>query len=208
MIKYEGKNDFKPQQTVIVDALPAGAYVGKILGAKVETISTRDGGSFDRLAIQMDVSEGEYAGHYKKQYEAQKGGQYDAKFKGVLRLNVPVAGSQYEAGNKRAFENLAWCLEQSNKGYHWDWDETKLKGMNVGFSVRERDWIMERDGIVSSGTTTEIGRIENVQDVRDGKVKPMKKRALSDVDKKKLEDYGQSTADYTETVAQDEELPF
>lgn len=208
MINYEGKTNFKPQQSVSVDMLPAGAYVGKILGAKIETINTRDGNSFDRLVLQMDVTEGEYAGHFKKQYEAQKGGQYEAKFKGIMRLTVPVAGSQYEAGNKRAFENLAWCLEQSNKGYHWDWDETKLKGLNIGFSVRERDWIMEQYGVINSGTTTEIARIESVQEVRDGKVKPMKKRVLSDADKKKLEQSETASADFAATVVEDEELPF
>lgn len=207
MINYEGKNDFRAQQSVSYEALPAGSYVGKILGAKIEDVKTNNG-SFQRLIIQMDVAEGEHAGHYKKLYDSQKDGQYAAKFKGVLRLNVPVKGSQYEATNKRIFENMAWALEQSNKGYHWDWDETKLKGLAVGFTVRERDWMMEQDGNIATGTTTEIARLDSVQDVRDGKCKLMKKRELSDADKQKIAQYNQNTEDFAETAVEDEELPF
>ena len=211
MINYDGKNDFKAQQSVSFDALPVGFYVGKILGAKVETIDTQSG-SFDRLALQIDVAEGEHANHYRKQYEAQSGGSYPAKFKGIVRISIPVKGSQYEATQKRILENMAWALEQSNKGYHWDWDETKLKGLSVGFTVREFDWCMERDGGLAYGTSTEIGRLDSVEDARSGKLKPMKKRELREADKEKLQRYQETMAIAEENgmtpLAADEELPF
>lgn len=209
MINYSGKNDFKPQQSVSFDALPAGAYIGKVLGAKIEDVDY-NGVPGQRLAIQLDVTEGEYTDHFQKMFKAQQaaGGNFAPKYKGILRLNIPRSGDQYEAGNRRALENAAWALEQSNNGYHWDWDETKLKGLNVGFSVRERDWIMEQNGDIQSGTTTEIARLESVSAVREGRVKPMRKKELSEANKAKLAAHRANTsAGYTD-VTEDEELPF
>ena len=205
MINYGG--EFESKKDVTVANLPAGAYVGKILGAKVETqnIGGRD---IDRLILQMDVTEGEYTGHYQKIYEAAKGGQYPAKYKGVLRLNIPKAGDQYEAMNKRILQGAAWALEQSNKGYHWDWDESKLKGLSIGFSVREADYLIEDADGIRTGTTTEIVKLESVEEVRSGNVRPVKRRELKEEQKKRLEDYTRTTAQGFTAVEADDELPF
>lgn len=209
MINYGNKGEFKPQQSTSFETIPAGAYVGKILGAKVENVEM-GGAPAQRLIIQMDVTEGEYKDHYQNQFKnAQSaGGNFPAKFKGVLRLNIPRPGDQFEAGNRRALENAAWALEQSNSGYHWDWDETKLKGLNVGFSVRERDWLMEENGVVTgSGTTTEIARLESVSAVREEKVKPMRKKELSEANKAKLAAQSATQNGYVPAET-DDELPF
>lgn len=205
MINYGG--EFESKKDVAVSNLPAGAYVGKILGAKVETqnIGGRD---IDRLILQMDVTEGEYTNHYQKIYEAAKGGQFPAKYKGVLRLNIPKAGDQYESMNKRILQGAAWALEQSNKGYHWDWDESKLKGLSVGFSVREADYLIEDADGIRTGTTTEIVRLESVDEVRSGNVKPVRRRELKADQKAKLEEYNRKTAQNFTAVEVDDELPF
>lgn len=205
MINYGG--DFESKKDVTVSNLPAGAYVGKILGANVETQNV-GGRDIDRLILQLDVTEGEFANHYQKIYEAAKGGQYPAKYKGVLRLNIPKAGDQYESMNKRILQGAAWALEQSNKGYHWDWDESKLKGLSVGFSVREADYLIEDADGIRTGTTTEIVRLESVEEVRTGAVKPVKRRELKEEQKKKLEEYNKKTAQDFTTVEVDDELPF
>lgn len=207
MINYK---NITPQESTIVDNLPAGAYIGIVKGAKLETINTTSGTTFDRLVIMLDVAEGEHKDHYLKQYESQKGGQFPAKWKGTIRYNIPQSGSQYEAGQRKALEHLAWCLQESNKGYKWDGDETKLKGLKVGFSVRERDWIMERDGGIQTGTTTEIGRTESVQKVAEGKVKLMKKKELSEADKGKLRAWQneEMVTNNQMTEVYDDELPF
>lgn len=205
MINYGG--EFESKKDVAVSNLPAGAYVGKILGAKVETqnIGGRD---IDRLILQMDVTEGEYASHYQKIYEAAKGGQYPAKYKGVLRLNIPKAGDQYESMNKRILQGAAWALEQSNKGYHWDWDESKLKGLSVGFSVREAEYLIDDSTGVRAGTTTEICKLESVADVRAGKVKTPKKRELKEAQKKRLAEATAAADGQGFAEVEDEELPF
>jgi hypothetical protein len=205
MINYKG--DFESKKDVAISNLPAGVYVGKVLGAKVETQNI-SGLDVDRLVLQLDVAEGDYKDHYKKVYEVSKGGMYPAKFKGIFRITIPQAGDQYEAMNKRILQGAAWALEESNIGYKWDFDETKLKGLSVGFSVRDADYLVEDSDGVRKVTSTEICRLESVKEVKAGTVKPPKKRELKDAQKQKLEQYNASThANYTEVEA-DEELPF
>lgn len=206
MINYTG--NFEPKESTIVENLPVGAYIGKVIGAEVKKIQSSNG-DFERLEVMVDVAEGEHKDHYTKLYESQSNGQYPARYKGVIRFNIPQVGSQYEQGQKKALEHLAWCLQDSNPKYKWDGDETKLKGLAIGFSVRERDWIMERDGEITSGTTTEVGRVESVKKVAAGEVKPMKKRELKDADKEKLALHQERQAIVSESaVVMDEELPF
>lgn len=207
MINYK---NITPQESTIVDNLPAGAYIGAVKGAKLETISTTAGTTFDRLSLMLDVTEGEHKDHYLQQFKAQSGGQYEAKWKGTIRFTIPQAGSQFENWQKKALEHLAWCLQDSNPGYTWDSDETKLKGLKIGFSVRERDWIMERDDQIQTGTTTEIGRVESIKKVAAGVVKPMKKKELSDADKEKLRAWQneEMATNNQMTEVYDDELPF
>jgi len=204
MINYSG--DFEARENMVISALPAGAYIGKVLGAKVETVSS-NGRTWDRLAIQLDVTEGQYAGHYQTLYKSQQGGQYAPKYKGILRLNIPVKGDQYEGMNKRILEGAVWCLEDSNPGFKWSWDETKLKGLSVGFSVRDVDYLIEDASGVRAGTTTEIARLESVKKVKAGEVKPLKRRELKDAQKQKLQAMTSATVNAAEAV-QPEELPF
>ena len=204
MISYNG--EFESKKDVSITNLPAGSYVGKVLGAKVET-QTIGGRDIERLVLQLDVEEGEYKGHYVKAYEAAKGGQYPAKYKGVLRLNIPKKGDQYESMNKRILQGAAWALEQSNKGYTWDWDESKLKGLSVGFSVRDADYLIEDGTGVRAGTTTEICRLESVDDVRQGKTKTPKRRELKEAQKQRLAEMAATTAANCTEVETDE-LPF
>lgn len=206
MINYNGS--FEAKKDVSINNLPAGVYVGKVLGAKIETqeIAGRD---IDRLVLQLDVAEGEYTDHYKKLYEASKGGMYPAKFKGVLRLNIPVQGDQYEQMNKRILEGAAWCFQESNKGYKWDGDETRLKGLAVGFSVREADYLIEDADGVRKVTSTEICRLDSIPEVKAGKCKIPKRRELKDAQKQKLAEYENSVRrDFTEVETDDDDLPF
>lgn len=200
MKPYDGK--FNPQpQAEASDKLPAGVYIGKIINAQEET-SEGNGRTFRKLAIMLDVSEGEYEGFYTKQYNANKDSKFGAKYKGILRLNVPQTGDQYEENNRRKLEAAIWAIEESNPGYHWDWDEKKLKGKQVAFVVREFDWFFEG----RTGTGTEIGKLAEIQDAREGKVKLMKKRPLKQADQDALNKRDADLQQMEE--AMDEDIPF
>ncbi len=71
-----------------------------------------------------------------------------------------------------------FAFEDSNDGFHWDWDEKKLKGLTVGALFRNKEW--EYNG--QTGWTTECCELIPAQDVRDNsfrmpKDKPLKKQA-------------------------------
>ena len=38
------------------------------------------------------------------------------------------------------FKTFIVCVEESNDGFHWDWDESKLKGKKVGAIFNEKEW--------------------------------------------------------------------
>lgn len=148
--------------------LPAGAYVGVIKDVRLE------GAEPDQtLVLRLEVTEGEHANYYTRRYQndLETSRDYTPRYKGVLRLRVPNPDnpkSAHPQWDVRAFNNAVWAIEESNTGYHWDWNEAGLKGRAVGFSVRDASY--------KNNPYTEIGRLEAVSYVREGKVKPMKPR--------------------------------
>lgn len=173
MIKRFGnyKAEYKPAGGSF-EPLAPGAYVCSILGAKVE--DTQYG---QRLIFQVDVIEGEAAGYFQKQYQAGATNAYENKYKGVYRLNVPTGdGSERDGWSINKFNSTMGAIEMSNPGFRFSFDlpESQFKGKLVGINVREFDWAWNGQ----TGTKTEIGAFVPVDDVRMGKVRPMKKREL------------------------------
>lgn len=190
MIPYK---DYSAKKLSSKPELPsAGCYEAVIRGARVE--DTPWGGQ--RLVIAMDITAGEYAGRYQQIFDYDSNnGNFTPKFKGVLRLNVPSGdGSEKDAWTKKLFEGAIWCIEKSNPGYTFDFDENKLKGKAVGINVRNKEWSYND----MKGWTTEIGRLEVLDDVKAGKCKVMKDRPL------------QKTEDVPEgfTPVETDNLPF
>ena len=89
----------------------------------------------------------------------------DKKWKGTFRLTIPDENSQYFASNKRVFNNFIYSLETSNNGYHFDWDETKLKGKFFGALYREKEFESNSGDII---TTTECGGSTDIASIRSG----------------------------------------
>lgn len=145
---------------------PAGCYVARILAARVAETFGRQ-----TIELMMDIEEGEYKGRYQEIFKDQKERFGDnAKYKGIFRLTPPVDGD--EEWRRSAFENNLWCVQESNPGYKWDWEEQRLPGKLVGINVRNRLYTYNDQ----DRATTEICRFETVADVRSGKVKPLKDR--------------------------------
>ena len=150
--------------------LPAGNYIAKIKQAEVA--KTRNGGT--QLIINFDIDAGDYAGFFAADYRAQT--DDTKKWRGVYRLFIPTGdGSAKDGYAVRNCNNLAGCLEDSNPGYHWDWDERKFKGLSIGVMFREKEW--EFNG--RTGWTTECGGVATVEAVSNGSLKVMKPKALS-----------------------------
>lgn len=148
---------------------PAGAYVAEIQGVKTELSYDK---SRENIVLMLEITEGEYAGQYHKVYEDQKSSFGDSVlYRGVLRLTPYIEGD--DDWIRHRFEENLWCVEQSNPGYHWDWDENKLKGKKVGINVRNNTYT-GKDG--TERTTTEIAKLETISDVKAGKCRQLKDR--------------------------------
>jgi len=147
----------------------AGCYQAEI--KDVRYVPANDKNPRDTIELMIEITAGEYAGRYMDFYKEQKERFGDtATYKGVFRLVPPLEND--EDWRKRTFEGNLWCVEQSNPGYSWDWDEKKLKGKKVGINVRNRLYTYND----KERSTTEIGRFETIDDVKNGKCKPMKDR--------------------------------
>ena len=166
MINYNGMKA-EENKNESYGQLPAGPYVAGIQNVKI------DGNAPDQtLILRLDIIEGEYTGYFTKRYQhdSQMGGMYPARYKGDYKLRIPnpQSSSQYPETDVRRMNDMIFRVESSNPGFHWDGDETKLKGKVVGISMQDDEY--------NGNPFTRIARLEIANDVRNGIVKVMKPR--------------------------------
>lgn len=189
-----GYSNYSAKKSASRDPLPAGGYVCRILDVKIQNYTWGD-----VIVLSLDVVEGQHKDFFRKDYQAQSG--EDKKWRGTLRLNIPKDdGSEKDAWTKRTFENAMWAFEASNNGYHFDWDEQKLKNLLVGVLYRNKEW--EMNG--SRGWTTESCAATSVEDIRSGNYKMPKDKPLSAPANSAVAGGYQSFA----PIGDDDELPF
>lgn len=191
---YEGKNTRGGIQMP-----PVGQYIAEIQGVRTEPSYDK---TRDVIVLMVEITEGEYAGRYHEAYENLKERYPDnAMYKGVFKLTPPIEGD--EPWVKNRFESNLWCVEQSNPGYQWNWDENKLVGKKIGINVR-KNLYTGKDG--NDHEMFEIGQLETVEDVRDGKCRNMNARD-SRKDKKPKDDGNDSESGMT-NVSGKVSVPF
>ena len=153
-----------------IQALPKGGYVLKVLGAEVCNNSV---GQYVKLGC--DIVEGEYANFYANEYKNQQ--SEDKKWHCNYLLNVPNDdGSEKDGWTKRRFKTVIEAFEEANPGYHFDWDENKLKGKLIGGLFNEREY-QATDGSVKR--TTNLAQLCSVEKVRSGKYQLPEDKLLS-----------------------------
>lgn len=186
--KVQAAQEYKP--------LPLGAYVVKIMGATVKSLSSRDGREFAMLEISFDIAEGEYAGYYAKDYRAQTG---DKRWKGALKLFLPREdGSDQDEWTKSRLKAAFEAIERSNDGYRWDWNEERLKGKLVGCVYRNEQW----DWNGQTGFTARPFKFLDVSRIREGDFALPKDKLLKKSTTSNSLDVGYSPID------DDGDLPF
>lgn len=189
---------YKAEEMEMITALPAGGYVAKILGVKIQDYSW---GSV--LVLMFDVCEGEYRDFFTKKY--RNNDREDKKWSGNYRLTIPKEGDQYYDTNKKMFGNAMWAVEASNSGYHWDWNEQGLVGKQIGVIFRNREW----DYNGSTGWTTECGAVTSTENIKTGNFKVPKDRPLKrDSSDSSAPSFNASPASNFEDIPADEDLPF
>ena len=179
-----------------VDLPPAGVYIGKILDARSEKTFDK---THDQLILMIDITEGEYEGQYMKQYNDAKERFPDTKFKGTFRIVIPEEDDPADKlWIQRNYQNSFWAIYECNPGYAWDWKESSLKGKKIGFTVRKRFYTYNG----KDRETTEIARLDSIEEIKQGKVKPMNPRDNRTVTTD--DDNGSEVTDVSGTV----EVPF
>ncbi len=171
------------------EKLPVGGYVIQIKDA--EEVSYQWGSA---LKISFDILEGDYRDFYAKDYRSQ---QEPKKWKGVRQLTIPKDGD--EEKSRDYFENQIACIEASNPGYDFDFDERKLKGKIVGAVFGEKEY----DFNGNHGFFVTCRGFRTVDAIRAGKFKLPEKLML-----KKAADAPQSGFYPMDENAVDEDLPF
>ena len=144
------------------ERLPVGGYVLKILDAKEEDNSNK--GYNNKLILSFDIAEGEHKDFFAANYRAQA--SEDKKWKGVYRITVPADdGSKEDEWKQNRFKTIMSNIEESNPGFHWDWDENKLKGKLIGALFNNKEYEFEG----RHGFFTNCHSLVSVERIRSGK---------------------------------------
>lgn len=112
-VEAKGMEDFK--------ALPIGAYECVIKDARVN--KNEETGK-ETFKVSIDIASGEYKDYFQKRYDSNTNAnrKWD---------NNAVRYLAFQGDNVAYFKGFITCVENSNIGYSWDWDETKLKGKKI-----------------------------------------------------------------------------
>lgn len=149
------------QAQVYMDSerLPIGGYVLKILDVEYQT---NDWG--DVIVLSFDIAEGDQKGFFAGNYKAQNG--EDKKWKGKYRLRVPKDdGTEQDERTMKRFKTIITKFEESNPGYHWNWDEQSLKDKLVGALFNNKEYqFNDRHGFY-----TNCHSLVAVKKIRSGK---------------------------------------
>lgn len=191
-----------------------GAYVLKILGAKIERFS---GGKL-AFKLKIDIAEGEFTDYYKQLYEYNKSGKFgdDAKWKGTFSIFIPD-GSEGDPDYKKqvaSFKRSITAINDSNKGKPLDgnkgFNTDDFKGKKVGGAFGLVDW--EYNG--KEGTRCECRWLVGVDRVKAGEVETPAHKGLKGAEPKQAATQNSgaaasagSVADF-EDILSDDDPPF
>lgn len=98
---------YAPKESKGSKALPAGGYVCRILGAKMEMAKSS---GLPMVVIQFDIAEGEFKDFYRQKYLNDKNYRADAKWSGIGR--IPAVDAQGKA--RKGFNSFCGAVENSN----------------------------------------------------------------------------------------------
>ena len=145
-VEAKGMDDFK--------GLPIGAYECVIKDAR---INHNEITGKNTLKISVDIASGEYKDYFLKAYENDT--RIDRKWN-----NNAVRYLAYEGDNVAYFKGFIKVIENSNVGYIWDWDETKLKGKKL-VGVFQYEEYEKQDG--TKGIKVRLSKFRSLDKLKD-----------------------------------------
>ena len=168
--------------------LSTGGYICKI--TLVDDVpfdaSTNKG---DYLKIEYDIAVGEFKDYYKEQYE--KFGNF-------------WGGTFFRSYKEKAlgmFKHFIDCVEKSNAGFVWTWDEKTLMGKFVGLVLGEEEYENSNGEIK---TRLYVSQVKTVEEIKNGDFKVPELKKI----KKSTPAPSVSAPDFTVFDNSDDDLPF
>lgn len=160
MRAFKGYNEAKVYTET--EKLPAGAYVVRLLkGARVEASEYGE-----TLLVPFDIDEGDYKDFYTRQFQSSQ--MEDKKYKGVFRMRLPKEdGTEQDEWTLRRLKTNLVAVEDSNAGYHWDWNEAGLAGKKVAMLFQNKEWEFKNQ----TGWTAQPHSLISIEKFREGKYK-------------------------------------
>ena len=187
-VEAKGMDDFK--------TLPIGAYECVIINA-VENHNQDTGKT--TLKVMVDIAEGEFKGYYQKRFDENNNA--DKKWD-----NNATRYLAFQGDNVSYFKGFITCVENSNVGYKWDWDETKLRGKKI-CGVFQYEEYEKQDG--SKAVKVRLNKFRSLDKKKDVEVSDSVK--LLNGSYITIDDYNErkeESNDSVVTVVTDDELPF
>ncbi len=114
---------------IVSNDLPAGGYVLKIMHA--DNVPNKN-----YLRLELDIATGDHRGYYTQLFDR-------ARFWGLTSYR------SYTEKNMGWFKSFMELLESENEGFKWEWDETKLIGLEFG-GVLGLEEYLANDGTVKA----------------------------------------------------------
>lgn len=145
-VEAKGMDDFK--------ALPIGAYECVIVGAAVHKNEETGKQSFK---VAVDIASGEYKDYFKKRFDANTNSNKKWDNNAVRYLG-------YEGESVSFFKGFITSVENSNTGYKWDWEESKLKGKKI-CGVFQYEEYEKQDG--SRGVKVRLNKFRSLDKMKD-----------------------------------------
>jgi hypothetical protein len=165
----------------------AGGYICKIID--VEDVPMNEQGKGDYLRIEYDINVGEFSGYYKAQFD-RWGGNWIASF---IR--------SYKEAALGMFKHFTNCVEQSNAGYEWDWNEKGLIGKVVGLVLGEEEY---QNNAGEIKTKLVVKDVKTVEQIKNGDFKIPAKKGIMNVGTSPVPS---TTLNFT-PIDNDDNLPF
>lgn len=150
----------KIQESGSFEKLPIGGYIVKILA--VDDVPEKE-----YLKIFFDINEGEKKGFFTKAFKE------DAR----AEKKWPNAGSFIRSYKEKAlpmFKGFTNAIENSNKGYSWNFDEKSLVNKVVGLVIGEEEYQNQKGQV---RVRTYVSAVRSVETIKKGdfKVPELKK---------------------------------
>lgn len=192
MINKPAGYDTAPAYDGTRETLPPGGYVCKILGAAVEKVGA-GGRLADKLVVRIDIDDGSsLSGYFMRNHKRRQQQFGAAKWAGTYDVFIETKDGQCNP----FFKGFIKSVEESNTGFVWNWEEKTLTNCKVGIVFGEERYIGS-DG--KAHTIVRARTARSVQAIMDGVEAP----PLMDRTGGKA-----PAAPQTETVVDDEDLPF